>query len=75
MTLKTNAVPPLRVKRLIITSIIYLFNKFSGITRAVRKVSGHFEYLDNRSHGIHATWQPVRRELSVHPGTVTLQWG
>ena len=30
-TLKTNAVPPLRVKGLIVTSIIYPFNKFSGI--------------------------------------------
>jgi len=43
--------------------------------RAVRKISGHFEYPENRSHGFIVTWQPVRKELTVHPWTVTLPWG
>jgi len=25
-------------------------------TRVVRKLSGHFEYLENRSHGLDVTW-------------------
>ena len=29
-------------------------------TRAVRKVSSHFEYLQNRSCALDVTWQPVR---------------
>jgi hypothetical protein len=29
-------------------------------TRAVRKVSVHFEYLENLSRGLDVTWQPVR---------------
>jgi hypothetical protein len=36
-------------------------------TRAVRKVSVHFKYLDNRSRGLYVTWQPVRGDLIVHP--------
>jgi len=36
-------------------------------TRAVRKVSRHFEYLENRSRGLDVTWQPVRGDLTVHP--------
>ena len=44
-------------------------------TRSVRKVSSHFEYLENRSRGLTATWQPVRGNLTVHPWTVTLMWG
>ena len=35
-------------------------------TRAVRKVSGHFEYLENRLCGLDVTWQPVRGDLTVH---------
>jgi len=27
--------------------------------RAVRKISRHFEYLDNWSCGLDETWQPV----------------
>jgi len=34
-------------------------------TRPVRKVSSHFEYLENRSRGLHVTWQPVRGDLTV----------
>jgi hypothetical protein len=34
-------------------------------TRAVRKVSGHFEYLENWSCGLDVTWQPVRRYLTA----------
>jgi len=30
---------------------------------AVQKVSGHFEYLENRSRGLDVTWQPVRGDL------------
>jgi len=35
-------------------------------TRAVQEVSSHFEYLENRSLGLDATWQPVRGALTVH---------
>jgi len=43
--------------------------------KAVQKVSIHFEYLENRSHGLDVTWQPVRGDLTAHPRTVTLPWG
>jgi hypothetical protein len=33
--------------------------------RAVWKVSSHFEYLENWSHGFDVTWQPVRGDLSA----------
>jgi hypothetical protein len=36
-------------------------------TRTVRKVSSHFEYLENRTRGLDVTWQPVRRDLTVRP--------
>ena len=39
-------------------------------TRDVRRVSGHFENLENRSRGLDVTWQPVRGDLNVHPRTV-----
>jgi len=54
-----------------------LFTVYNGIvyTRAVRKVSSHFEYLENRSRGLFVTWQPVRTELTVNPSTITLLWG
>jgi len=35
--------------------------------RSVRKVSAHFENLENWSSGLDVTWQPVRGNLSVHP--------
>ena len=38
-----------------------------GNTRSVRKVSSHFEYLENRLRGRDVTWQPVRGDLTVHP--------
>jgi len=44
-------------------------------TRPIRKVSSHFEYLENRSRGLDVTWQPVRGDLTAHPWTVTLPWG
>jgi hypothetical protein len=44
-------------------------------TRVVRKVSVHFEYLENRSRDLDVTWQPVRGDLTMHPWTVTLPWG
>jgi len=34
--------------------------------RPVRKVSSHFEYLENRSRGLDVTWQPVRRSRTAH---------
>ena len=40
-------------------------------TIAVRKVSSHFEYLENRSRGLDVTWQPVRGDPTAHPWTVT----
>jgi len=39
---------------------------FHSHMRAVRKVSGHFEYLKNWSCALDVTWQPVRRDLTVH---------
>jgi len=45
------------------------------IRGTVRKVSSHFEYLENRSRGLDLTWQPVRGHLTAHPWTVTLPWG
>jgi len=44
-------------------------------TRAVRKISSHFEYLENRSLDLDVTWQPVRGDLTVHQWTVTFPWG
>jgi len=34
--------------------------------RSVLKVSSHFEYLDNWSHGLDVNWQPVRGDLIAH---------
>jgi hypothetical protein len=34
-------------------------------TRSVQKVSSHFEYLGNWSHGFDVTWQPVRVDLTA----------
>ena len=39
----------------------------SESTWAVRKVSVHFEHLENRSHDRDVTWQLVRRDLTAHP--------
>ena len=41
------------------------FRKFSFClrTRAVRKVSGHFEYLEKRERGLYVSWQPVKETL------------
>ena len=36
-------------------------------TGTARKVSSHFEYLETRSRILDVTWQPVRRDLTVHP--------
>jgi hypothetical protein len=36
-------------------------------TRAVWKLSSHFEYLENRSRGLDVTWQPVGGDLTGHP--------
>jgi hypothetical protein len=41
--------------------------KFEVHMRAVRKVSSHFEYLENRSRGPDAGWQLVRGDLTAHP--------
>ena len=40
---------------------------YRPFTRAVQKVSGHFEYLENRSRDLDVTWQPVRGDLTAHP--------
>jgi len=56
-------------------SLLVTMNIVIEHTRAVWKVSSHFEYLENRSRGLDVTWQPVREDLSVHPWTVTLLWG
>ena len=39
--------------------------------RSVRKVSSHFEYLENRPRGLDLTWQPVRGDLTAHPWILT----
>ena len=39
--------------------------------RSVQKVSNHVEYLENALHGLNVTWQPVRRDLTALPWTVT----
>jgi len=51
------------------TNTLIIFEGRDGkkYTRSVRKVSSHFEYLENRSRGIDVTWQPVRGDLTVHP--------
>jgi len=41
--------------------------EYRSLTRAVWKVSSHFEYIENRSCGLDVTWQPVRRYLTLHP--------
>ena len=44
----------------------YTLEKHSPVpTKAVRKVSSHFEYLENRWHGLDVTWQPVRRDATA----------
>jgi len=43
------------------------FHNSCANTWAVRKVSVHFEYLENRSRGLDVTWQPIRGDLAVHP--------
>ena len=35
----------------------------AACTRSVRKVSGHFEYIEYRSRGPGVTWQPVTGDL------------
>jgi len=44
-----------------------IIHNFVLYTRAVRKVSGHFEYLEDRPFGLNVTWQPVRGDLTDHP--------
>ena len=34
-------------------------------------MSGHIEYLENRSRGLDVNWQQVRGDLTVHPWRVT----
>ena len=40
---------------------------YMSCTRAVRKVSSHFEYRENWSRGLDVTSQSVRGYLTVHP--------
>jgi hypothetical protein len=35
-------------------------------TRAVRKVRSYFVYLENRSCDLDVTWQPVKKDFTVH---------
>ena len=44
-----------------------LRTEYRSFTRAVGKVSSHFEYLENWSRGLDVTWQPIRGDLTVHP--------
>ena len=41
-------------------------------TRAVRKVSVHFEYLEDQSRGLDVTLQSVRGDLTAHPRTFSV---
>ena len=36
-------------------------------TMAVRIISDHFEFIENRSRGLDVTWQPLRGDLTMHP--------
>jgi len=54
---------------------IYIYIYTYTHTRALRKVSGHFENLENLSRNLDVTWQPAGGDLAVHKGTVTLPWG
>ena len=64
-----------RMKCASLCSTAFVRNIIRTYSRAVRKVSVHSEYLENRSRGLDLTWQPVRGDLTVHPWTVTLPWG
>ena len=64
-----------RMKCASLCSTAFVRNFIRTYTRAVRKVSVHFEYLENRSRGLEVTWQPVRGDHTVRPWTVTLPWG
>jgi len=35
-------------------------------TKAFRKVSSHFEYIENRSCGLDVPWHPVREDHTAH---------
>ena len=62
-------------KRFIVIDIRHsIWPKLLMNTWAVRKVSFHFEYIENRSRNLDVTWQPVRGDLTVHPWTVALPW-
>jgi len=48
------------------SKLSWIVSCFEWSTRAVQKVSCHFEYLVNRSRGRDVTWQPVKGDLSAH---------
>ena len=57
--------------RLLLRKVFFFLVKHAPLqlgntTRPVRKVSSHFEYLENRSRGLDVTWQPVRGDHTVH---------
>ena len=45
--------------------ILNFGSKPAKSARAVRRVSSHFEYLENRSRGLDVTWQLFRGDLIV----------
>jgi len=49
----------------------FFFSKYAlcdtSFTGAARKVTSHFEYLENLSRGLDVAWQPDRIDLTVHP--------
>jgi hypothetical protein len=59
----------------VLTKIYVVITVNTYHTRSVRKVSSHFEYLENQLCGLDVTWQPVRWDLTAHPWRVTLPWG
>jgi len=45
-----------------------ILHKRTGVVcMGCQEVSVHFENLENRSRGLHVTWQPVRGDLTAHP--------
>ena len=45
-------------------------------TRSVQKLFGHSEYLQNGSHRLRVTWQPVKGDITAHSPveSVSRQW-
>ena len=69
-------IQPIHIYKYVLSNIVILQQHVSvtpvtiirrSYTRAVRRVSSHFEYLENLSVGLDVTWQPAREDLTAHP--------